>query len=66
MPALPVGPETLNHGFIEVRNIILRRAVDHSILETVAVTFTIFISMGALMYWGIVKGGDCACGGKKR
>ncbi|KAK0641834.1 hypothetical protein B0T16DRAFT_420597 [Cercophora newfieldiana] len=51
--------EDFTQGLAEARHAIVRRAVDHTVLETIAVLATIFVSMGFVMYWGIVKQGSC-------
>ncbi|KAK1750110.1 hypothetical protein QBC47DRAFT_394619 [Echria macrotheca] len=60
MPALhfPDGND-LMRGLIHTRQALVRREIDHTAVETIAVLLTIFISMGLFMYWGIVKQGSC-------
>ncbi|KAK4447010.1 hypothetical protein QBC34DRAFT_440505 [Podospora aff. communis PSN243] len=63
MPAIRFpDAEDLAQGLKEASHIILRRKVDHTVSETIAVLIAIFVSMGFVLYWGIVKQGSCAWG----
>ncbi|KAK0620804.1 hypothetical protein B0T14DRAFT_567526 [Immersiella caudata] len=63
MPALRFPDvQDLAQGLEEASHVILRREIDHTVPETIAVLVTIFVSMGLVMYWGIVKQGSCAWG----
>ncbi|KAM7203107.1 hypothetical protein V8F33_002455 [Rhypophila sp. PSN 637] len=54
--------EGLSQVLTEARHAIVKREVDHTVPETIAVVITIIISMSLVGYWGIVRGGSCAWG----
>ncbi|OLN97112.1 hypothetical protein CCHL11_02042 [Colletotrichum chlorophyti] len=46
-----IDPRLIQEGAMEVGHLLMKRAVDHTVLETLAVAATSIFGVGGFIYW---------------